>query len=124
VEQNRRNERNIQERAATLKRLQSLSVLAGGVAHDLNNAIGPLIVLPDVILSEVEKAGVMDALPSFRDDIDTIKTSALRAAQTIKDLLTLGRQGRTKKILSTLASSSRRPCRPSCCGFSESRTPR
>jgi DNA-binding LacI/PurR family transcriptional regulator/signal transduction histidine kinase/ActR/RegA family two-component response regulator len=97
VEQNRRNERNIQERAATLKRLQSLSVLAGGVAHDLNNAIGPLVVLPDVILSEVEKAGVMDALPSFRDDIDTIKTSALRAAQTIKDLLTLGRQGRTKK---------------------------
>lgn len=97
VEQNRRNERNIQERAATMKRLQSLSVLAGGVAHDLNNALGPLVALPDVILNDVEKAGVMDSLPTLRSDIDSIKASALRAAQTIKDLLTLGRQGRTSK---------------------------
>jgi signal transduction histidine kinase/DNA-binding LacI/PurR family transcriptional regulator/CheY-like chemotaxis protein len=97
VEQNRRNERNIQERAATMKRLQSLSVLAGGVAHDLNNALGPLVALPDVILDDVEKAGVMDALPTLRSDIASIKVSALRAAQTIKDLLTLGRQGRTSK---------------------------
>jgi len=97
VEQNRRNERNIQERAATMKRLQSLSVLAGGVAHDLNNSLGPLVALPDVILNDVEKAGLTDALPSLRSDIDSIKASALRATQTIKDLLTLGRQGRTSK---------------------------
>jgi signal transduction histidine kinase/ActR/RegA family two-component response regulator len=97
VEQNRRNERNIQERTATMKRLQSLSVLAGGVAHDLNNALGPLVALPDVILNDVEKAGLIDALPTLRSDIDSIKASALRAAQTIKDLLTLGRQGRTSK---------------------------
>ncbi len=80
-----------------MKRLQSLSVLAGGVAHDLNNALGPLVALPDVILNDVEKAGLVDALPALRSDVDSIKASALRAAQTIKDLLTLGRQGRTSK---------------------------
>jgi DNA-binding LacI/PurR family transcriptional regulator/signal transduction histidine kinase/ActR/RegA family two-component response regulator len=97
VEQDRRNERAIQEREATMKRLQSLSVLAGGVAHDLNNAIGPLVALPDIIASDVEQAGLWDSLPNLRSDIDSIKTSALRAAQTVKDLLTLGRQGRTSK---------------------------
>jgi DNA-binding LacI/PurR family transcriptional regulator/signal transduction histidine kinase/CheY-like chemotaxis protein len=97
VEQKMQNERNIQERAATLKRMQSLSVLAGGVAHDLNNALGPLVALPDVILSDLEEAGVMESLPNLRADVESIKASALRAAQTIKDLLTLGRQGRTRK---------------------------
>jgi len=97
VEQKMQNERNIQERAATLKRMQSLSVLAGGVAHDLNNALGPLVALPDVILSDLEEAGLMESLPNLRADVDSIKASALRAAQTIKDLLTLGRQGRTRK---------------------------
>ena len=97
VEQKMQNERNIQERAATLKRMQSLSVLAGGVAHDLNNALGPLVALPDVILSDLEEAGLMQSLPNLRADVESIKASALRAAQTIKDLLTLGRQGRTKK---------------------------
>ena len=33
----------------------------------------------------------------MREDIDNIKTAAERAAQTIKDLLTLGRQGRRAK---------------------------
>jgi DNA-binding LacI/PurR family transcriptional regulator/nitrogen-specific signal transduction histidine kinase/ActR/RegA family two-component response regulator len=97
VEQKMQNERNIQERAATLKRMQSLSVLAGGVAHDLNNALGPLVALPDVILSDLEEAGLMESLPNLRADVESIKASALRAAQTIKDLLTLGRQGRTRK---------------------------
>jgi signal transduction histidine kinase/ActR/RegA family two-component response regulator len=97
VEQKMQNERNIQERAATLKRMQSLSVLAGGVAHDLNNVLGPLVALPDVILSDLEESGLTGSLPNLRADVESIKASALRAAQTIKDLLTLGRQGRTKK---------------------------
>jgi signal transduction histidine kinase len=91
------HERSVQERLATAKRMSSLSVLAGGVAHDLNNALGPLVVLPDVILQELDevRAGRDDA--ELRSDISTIKTAALRAAQTIKDLLALGRQGRTSR---------------------------
>ena len=40
------HERTVQERAAATKRMEALSVLAGGVAHDLNNALGPLVALP------------------------------------------------------------------------------
>jgi DNA-binding LacI/PurR family transcriptional regulator/signal transduction histidine kinase/ActR/RegA family two-component response regulator len=92
------HERVVQERLATTKRLEALSVLAGGVAHDLNNALGPLLVIPDVILDQLSRMQIDDQdQAELRSDVETIKTASLRAAQTIKDLLTLGRQGRTAK---------------------------
>jgi signal transduction histidine kinase/ActR/RegA family two-component response regulator len=92
------HERSVQERLSTTKRMEALSVLAGGVAHDLNNALGPLVALPDIILRELHKVSANEK--SVRDvvsDVEIIKAASLRAAQTIKDLLTLGRQGRTVK---------------------------
>jgi phosphoserine phosphatase RsbU/P len=91
--------KSVQERMATSNRMASLSVLAGGVAHDLNNALGPLVTLPDVILSEIEdlKRGELLDDRELRADVITIKSSALRAAQTIKDLMLLGRPGATSK---------------------------
>ena len=92
------HERSVQERLAATKRMEALSVLAGGVAHDLNNALGPLVALPDVILAQLcEQAGPSPPHRELRADVEAIKVAALRAAQTIKDLLTLGRQGRTAK---------------------------
>jgi DNA-binding LacI/PurR family transcriptional regulator/signal transduction histidine kinase/ActR/RegA family two-component response regulator len=95
VEKTALHERSVQERIATAKRMNALSVLAGGVAHDLNNALSPLVALPQVMLKQLDalKAGGSDR--EFREDLETIHKSALRAAQTIKDLLALGRQGRT-----------------------------
>ena len=99
VEKTLLHERSVQERMATAKRLQSLSVLAGGVAHDLNNALGPLVALPDVMHADIAQlqANDPDKVSQLLADVDTIRTGSLRAAQTIKDLLTLGRQGRTAK---------------------------
>jgi DNA-binding LacI/PurR family transcriptional regulator/signal transduction histidine kinase/ActR/RegA family two-component response regulator len=91
------HERSVQERLATARRMEALRVLAGGVAHDLNNALGPLVALPDVLLQELDEAN--DACPKteLRDDLECIKHASVRAAQTIKDLLTLSRQGRVLK---------------------------
>jgi DNA-binding LacI/PurR family transcriptional regulator/signal transduction histidine kinase/ActR/RegA family two-component response regulator len=92
------HERSVQERLAATKRTEALSVLAGGVAHDLNNALGPLVALPDLILRDLGKLPAdAAAVAKMSSDVEIIKTAALRAAQTIKDLLTLGRQGRTVK---------------------------
>jgi signal transduction histidine kinase len=91
--------KSVQERVATAERMKSLSTLAGGVAHDLNNALGPLVALPDVMLSELDEIrrnpGCDDA--ELRTDIAAIKSTAIRASQTIKDLLTLGRKGRMSR---------------------------
>jgi DNA-binding LacI/PurR family transcriptional regulator/signal transduction histidine kinase/ActR/RegA family two-component response regulator len=92
------HERSLQERLATSKRMQSLSVLAGGVAHDLNNALGPLVGLPDIILRELAaNQSLAGSVSEVSADLESIKSAALRAAQTIKDLLTLGRQGHAEK---------------------------
>ncbi|HWA77921.1 MAG TPA: ATP-binding protein [Polyangiaceae bacterium] len=92
------HERSVQERLATATRMQSLSVLAGGVAHDLNNVLGPLVALPDVIRRELEQFSGSEAeLAAFRADMDNMGAAASRASQTIKDLLTLSRQGKTHK---------------------------
>ncbi|HXJ22449.1 MAG TPA: substrate-binding domain-containing protein [Polyangia bacterium] len=115
------HERSVQDKLAATKRMEALSVLAGGVAHDLNNALGPLVALPDVILAQLHELpvlvnGARDLGRNLQADVETIKVAALRAAQTIKDLLTLGRQGRMAKenldinrvIKSCLANSSLR----------------
>lgn len=92
------HERSVQDRLSAAKRLEALSVLAGGVAHDLNNALGPMLAVPDVIMNQLTRL-ITDqgALAELREDVDSVKTAAKRAAQTIKDLLTLGRQGRRPK---------------------------
>jgi DNA-binding LacI/PurR family transcriptional regulator/signal transduction histidine kinase/ActR/RegA family two-component response regulator len=98
MEQTMLHQRITQEREATFRRMESLSVLAGGVAHDLNNALGPLVALPDVMRSELEQLDPRRLMTAeLRTDLDTIKSGALHAAQTIKDLLTLSRRGRTAK---------------------------
>jgi DNA-binding LacI/PurR family transcriptional regulator/signal transduction histidine kinase/ActR/RegA family two-component response regulator len=90
------HERSVQERLAATKRMEALSVLAGGVAHDLNNALGPLVALPDLILRELSQLHLDNGtVGKLSADVEIIKTASMRAAQTIKDLLTLGRQGRT-----------------------------
>jgi DNA-binding LacI/PurR family transcriptional regulator/signal transduction histidine kinase len=93
------HERSVQERLATAERMKSLSILAGGVAHDLNNALGPLVMLPDVILGQLDelRSGRLTDDSDLKLDVTTIKSSATRAAQTIKDLLMIGRPGPTAK---------------------------
>jgi DNA-binding LacI/PurR family transcriptional regulator/signal transduction histidine kinase/CheY-like chemotaxis protein len=92
-------ERSVQERMATVQRMESLGILAGGVAHDLNNSLGALVALPDVILSTLndESMAHIPGMTDLRADVESIKVAALRSTQTIKDLLTLGRQGKTSK---------------------------
>jgi DNA-binding LacI/PurR family transcriptional regulator/signal transduction histidine kinase/ActR/RegA family two-component response regulator len=86
-----------QEKRATAERLNSLSVLAGGVAHDLNNSLAPLVSLPELMLTNIRSRPEQPGDAELADDLKAIKDAALRATRTIKDLLTLGRQGRTHK---------------------------
>lgn len=78
------------ENQATTERLRTMSLIAGGVAHDLNNALGPLLALPEAMRQDL----IMNAgsLPeNLLADLDTLQEAAQRAAHTIRDLLTLGR---------------------------------
>jgi DNA-binding LacI/PurR family transcriptional regulator/signal transduction histidine kinase/ActR/RegA family two-component response regulator len=97
LERTRLHERDELERLATAKRLESLSVLAGGVAHDLNNSLGPIVALPDLLLHQLAGLDPDGRESDMRADLESIKAASLRASQTIKDLLTLAGQGRVRK---------------------------
>ena len=78
-----------EEKRVTVERLRSLSLIAGGVAHDLNNVLGPLVGLPETIRRDMERIAPLPV--EVADDLETIRRAAQRAAQTIGDLLSLGR---------------------------------
>ena len=78
------------ESQATAERLRTMSLIAGGVAHDLNNTLGPLLGLPDAIREDLKQhSGPLRE--QLLTDLDTLQEAAQRAAHTIRDLLTLGR---------------------------------
>ena len=65
--------------------MEALGLLAGGVAHDLNNILSGIVSYPQLIL-------MSEDLPSaYREAIETIYESGLRAAAIVEDLLTLAK---------------------------------
>jgi DNA-binding LacI/PurR family transcriptional regulator/signal transduction histidine kinase/CheY-like chemotaxis protein len=78
-----------EEKRATAERLRSLHLIAGGVAHDLNNALGPLVTLPETILRELETTAPGAVPEEVLQDLSTIQQAGQRAAATIRDLMTL-----------------------------------
>jgi CheY-like chemotaxis protein len=67
-----------------------MSMIAGGVAHDLNNTLGPLLALPAAIREDLN-SGANVTCERFMGDLELLNEAAQHAAHTIRDLLTLGR---------------------------------
>jgi two-component system cell cycle sensor histidine kinase/response regulator CckA len=81
-------ERELRQKLEKAERMESLAVLAGGVAHDLNNMLGPMVAYPEMILMDLP-----DDSP-VRDDVLRIEQASKAATSVIQDLLTLARRGR------------------------------
>lgn len=90
IERKRREEewQKMQEKLERAERMESLGILAGGVAHDLNNMLGPLVGYPELLLQKLP-----DDSP-LRKHVERIGKAANEAAEVIQDLLTLARRGR------------------------------
>ncbi len=89
IKQAAARERHLSERLARSRRMESLGALAGGVAHDLNNILGPIVGYPDLIMK------LLPPDSAIRADLEIIKNSARKALDVVRDLLTLGRTGKT-----------------------------
>lgn len=64
------------------QRLESLGTLSGGVAHDLNNSLSPILMGLGLL---------RDRCPDDADLIDTMESSAKRGAAMVKQLLTFAK---------------------------------
>lgn len=78
----------IRQKLERAERMESLGILAGGVAHDLNNMIGPVAGYAELLLRDVSPES------KIANRVQKIIKSARDAADVIQDLLTLARRGR------------------------------
>ena len=77
--------RKSEKKIASLKKMESIGLMAGGIAHDLNNILSGIVSYPDLILMELP-----DDSP-LREHVTAIQESGLRAADIVSDLLTVAR---------------------------------
>jgi PAS domain S-box-containing protein len=77
----------LENRLHRSEKMEALGLLAGGVAHDLNNILSGLVSYPELLLLDLP-----DDSP-LRGPIKTIENSGKRAAAIVQDLLTLARRG-------------------------------
>lgn len=81
-------QQELRDQLERAERLESLGKLAGGVAHDLNNMLGPVVGYSEMLLNELPEKSKAASRAS------KIKKSAEQAAVVIQDLLTLARRGK------------------------------
>lgn len=88
VSERNKNEKALQESRRTearAKKMESLGLLAGGVAHDLNNILSGIVSYPELILFDLPENHKM------RRPIEIMRESGLRASAIVQDLLTVAR---------------------------------
>jgi PAS domain S-box-containing protein len=76
---------SLREKLALSKKMEALGLLAGGVAHDLNNILSGIVSYPELLLMKP------DLDEKTRKALKTIQDSGERAAAVVNDLTTISR---------------------------------
>ena len=80
-------QKNLERQLRQAQEMEAMGILAGGVAHDLNNILGGLVSYPELLLMQLPGDSPL------RKSILTIQKSGEKAAAVVQDLLTLARRG-------------------------------
>ena len=83
--------KNLEERLQRARKMEALGLLAGGVAHDLNNILSGIVSYPELLLMDLPEDSPL------RKPIKTIQESGQRAADVVADLLTMAKGVATGK---------------------------
>jgi two-component system cell cycle sensor histidine kinase/response regulator CckA len=70
-----------QEEALSRQKLESMGLMATGIAHDFNNLLGTILASADLLSTEQ-----VEGLSSV-EEVDRIKTAAIRGAELIRELM-------------------------------------
>jgi PAS domain S-box-containing protein len=79
--------RYLEKKLARSQKMEAIGLLAGGVAHDLNNVLSGVINYPELLLMSLPEDSPM------KKSVQAILDSGLKAAAIVQDLLNLARRG-------------------------------
>ncbi len=74
-----------QEKLIQSQKMEAIGMMAGGVAHDLNNILSGVVAYPDLLLMQLPEDS------ELRKPLQVIQESGQRAAEVVADLLTVAR---------------------------------
>ena len=74
----------MEERLLRIQRLESIGLLAGGIAHDLNNILCPILMNAELLESQISE-------PNLHNMLSSIITNAQRGADLVKQILSFAR---------------------------------
>jgi PAS domain S-box-containing protein len=81
--------KQIERQMLRSQRLESIGTLAGGVAHDLNNALAPILMSVELLRMDY---------PKESEIMETIETSAKRGADMVRQLLTFAKGAEGERV--------------------------
>ena len=93
--------KKIEEKLSQAKKMESIGLMAGGVAHDLNNILSGVTGYSELILHDLSQDS------KLRKPIEAIQDSGSRAAIIVADLLTVARGAASTRELQNLNSLAR-----------------
>jgi len=99
--------RKLEQQFLRAQRLESIGTLAGGIAHDLNNVLTPIVLGVEMLRQDITDPGGLEVL-------DTVAASARRGAEMVQHVLSFARglEGRrvevdTKDLVADVARIAR-----------------
>jgi len=85
-------QKHLERQFLRAQRMESIGTLAGGIAHDLNNVLGPIVTAIDVLQERYVDEGSKRIL-------EALAASAQRGADIVNQILAFGRGVESKRIL-------------------------
>lgn len=83
------------------QKMEAIGLMAGGVAHDLNNILSGVVSYPELLLLQLPKNS------KLRKSLEAIRDSGQRAATIVADLLTVARGAAATREVHDLNSLAR-----------------
>jgi PAS domain S-box-containing protein len=84
IKQDISSEKEMEQQVARTQRLESIGLLAGGIAHDLNNVLAPILMAMDLFKLRY-------TAPADQDRLEMVRKSAERGAGIVRQVLTFAR---------------------------------
>ena len=83
--------RKLEAKFLRSQRMESIGTLAGGIAHDLNNVLSPILMAVGLLRKQIDDA-------RGRRILETLDTSAQRGADMIRQILTFARGAEGERV--------------------------